>query len=112
MAEEEFGFMCGSFGGVKTSEDGYIIPIAKTKPFRPDMIHGGPPAQGARYRLRIREGSDRISGMVEVTALWVTNHKSGETWLALKAGEDWNEVAATIHAFAGKAISLGFERLA
>lgn len=111
QASGEFGFQCGSFGGVQTSDDGYIIPIAKTKPFTPAMIpFGGPPPGGSRYRLKVHEG-DAIACMVEVTALWITHHKSGETWLAFAKGDDWEDVAQALHAFAGKPIGMLFEPL-
>lgn len=110
MKDWEFAYTCGSFGGAQTSDDGYIIPIAKTKPFDPSMSMGGPPPGGARYRLEVADG-DAIAFRAEVTALWITHHKSGAVWLALTAGDDWCDVAQALHAFAGKPITLAFVRL-
>jgi hypothetical protein len=109
MKIESFGFNCGHFGGVQTSDDGFIIPIAKTKPFEPSMLpFAGPPPGGAPYRLKVHEG-ETVSFMVDVTALWVTHHKTGATWLALRGGDAWQNVAHALDAFAGKHVGLVFE---
>ena len=77
MKNAAFGFSCGSFGGVRTSADGYIIPIAKTKPFGPEMLpSGGPPPGGARYRLKVYEGKN-VACMVKVYCTRISGHKVG-----------------------------------
>lgn len=109
--DADFWFDCGSFGGVQTSADGHIIPIAKSKPFTPAMNPTAPiPSGGGHCLLTVWENG-RIACKVEVDAGWSEHRPTRELWLVLFArpGNSTIEIAQALHAFAGQAITLAFK---
>jgi len=111
MKDADFGFSCGSFGGARTSDDGMVIPIAKTEPFTPAMNPHAPiPSGGGRFTVRVIE-SGTITLKTDAVVGWVKHNPTGALWLALKPvdGGDPLELAQALQAFAGKTINLTFK---
>ena len=111
MKDADFGFNCGSFGGARATDDGMVIPIAKTKPFTPAMNPNAPiPSGGGRFTVMVVERG-AIAFKTDAIVGWVKHNPTGALWLALKPVDDGDHqlIAQALHAFAGKSINLTFK---